>query len=324
MIEPDAVSQLEYKCLNDSSFRVLSDEATVVGVQLSDSKVVAKEHIVNTSRPVVFYSAGKSMVWTLAVDQHADTLLVGENSNQQGRVVQYKLDTGDVVHDYGSLGIGLVMSSTRLGNLCFFGGYDSSSVAVVDTLTHQVVQRPVKTAVGIINSLAVCTVNPNEPDATTVLAVAGRKIDYSADRTDLFDVTQLVTNHGSPQIAVELWMPIKEHHNDLLKKVHSLEQQLQQQEQTHAAKIKAKDRELRRLESEYQALQDSLQRLKKKRTRAKNKLRYQINLIEKQHLQKVILGLVHDMPVTPDVDMIPDSISIRAPDVELDISGTED
>ena len=53
VIAPDAVSQLEYHCGKDSAFSVLSDEAKVVGVQLSDNKVVAKEHITDKSFRVV-------------------------------------------------------------------------------------------------------------------------------------------------------------------------------------------------------------------------------------------------------------------------------
>ena len=295
VVAPDAVSELEYFCSKDSAFRVLSDEATVVGVQLSDDKVAAKEHIVDKSCPVVTYTAGTSTVFTLVVDQHANALLAGEEtSNQYGRVVQYRLDTGDVAHDYDSLGIGAVLSSARLGNLCFFGGYPCG-FAVINTLTHQVVHQPVKTAVGAIDSLTVWTASPGTPDAKAVLAVAGRLIDYSADCTDMFDVTQLVLQQGSHEVLTAFVVSMRKSKQDLTRKVRTLEQQLQRQAEAHAAAMQAKDQELRqlqqqasaqaekmdakgtklrRLKSDNRALRDSVRRLEKKYASVKSKSQY--------------------------------------------------
>ena len=238
---------------------MLSDEATVVGVQLSDNSVITKEYILDKSCPVVTYGAGRSALWTLAVDQQANVLLAGEIDTKNGRVVQYRLGTGEAVHDYGSLGIGAVISNARLGNLCFFGGHQSSSFAVVDTLTQKVLEVPFTTAIKSIHSLAVCTISPNTPDAKAVLAVAGTGVNYSVKLTDMFDVTQLVYRHGSRQIVAELPVSIDQSKQDIVHKVRTLKQQLQQQAHASKATVKAKDRELRRLESENQALRKSFE-----------------------------------------------------------------
>ena len=295
----------------------------MVGVQLNDIKVVAKEHIVDKSRSVVTYNAGKNPVWTLLVDQDANVLLAGEpGKNNNDCVVQYRLDTGEVTRKYGSLGIEIVLSSTRLGNLCFFGGYNLSSFAVINILTQQVVLSPVKTAVAIINSLAVCIVNPNTPDAKAVLAMAGEEIDYSANRTDMFDVTQLVYWHGSPQIVAEL--PVLKHQRkqDILHRVHTLEQQLRKQAQAHEATVKAKDRELDQLKSENQALQDALQSLKKKRKTTQ--LRKQTSQNNRQALQKVILGLLGHSPIELDFGASPESSLVGPTEPGMDTPDTED
>lgn len=349
VVVPDAVSQLEYRCRKDSSFDVLSDEATVVGVQLSNDKAVAKEHITIKSRPVVTYSAGRSKVYTLAVDQHANLLLAGESKD---RVVQYRLDTGDVTHDYGSLGIGAVLSSARLGKLYFFGGWKSSSFAVIDTLTQQVVQSPVTTAVHAINSLAVWTANPNTLDAKAILAVAGRSIDYSADRTDMFDVTQLVYQHGSQEIPAEFTVLMRQRkqqlapemrtleqqfyelqskyqvqtginaslestQRELLARVNSLEQKLQKQANANEATIQAKDQALRRLESDNQALRESARSLKKSRVLIKRQLRSQLVRIEGLVSQKVVLGLFQNSLLGSDAN------AVQLPDAGVDIADDE-
>ena len=240
-----------------------------------------------------------------------------------------------MVHDYGDLGIGSVLSSARLGNLCFFGGWKSLSFAVVDTLTQQVVQTPVKTAVYAIDSLAVSIVDPNTPDAKAVLAVAGRTIDYSADRTDMFDVTQLGYRHGSQEVLAEL--PISMHqigtetigrmraleqrlrelqdknrvqateNASLRARISSLQRHLQQLSEAHAAAIEAKDREILKLELNNQALLDFSQRLKKKRARTKKRLRNQTLRNKRQLRQTLIWGLFDHSQIVPDAPKNPES-----------------
>ena len=346
IVAPDAISRLEYFCNRDSSFHVLSDEATVVGVQLTDKKVVSKEHTVDKSCAVVTFSAGKSTFCTLAVHQQVNVLLAGGSENSSGCVNQYRLDTGDMIHNYGNLGIGAVVSSARLGNLCFFGGYKSSSFVVIDALTQQVVQRPVATAVGSISSLAVCTAYTNTPNAKAVLAVAGTGTNYSANRNDLFDVTQLVYRYGSFQFMAELSVSIYQRQKELTQKVHtleqrlrklqdrsqiqstakaslearisSLEQQLQKQAHAHTEMIQTKEQELRRLTADNQALRDSLCSLKQ--TFQKNAIKD-----EGQVLQKVILGLFHHSPtgIDEEANANLDPIPVQAPGVGIDIVDVE-
>ena len=333
VVAPGAVSKLEYFCTRDSSFCVLSDEATVAGVQLRNDKAVAKEHITDKSRQVVTYGAGRSPVLTVAVDQCANALLAGESDNNNGRVVQYRLDTGDVARDYGSLGIGTVLSSARVGNLCFFWGIDSSSFVVVDTTTQKIVQSPVKTAIGKIESITVCTASPSTPDAKAVLAVAGQSIDYSTGHSDMFDFTELVHRHGSRETVAEFATPVCQREQDLMRQVRtlegrlqklqaeydaqvaakaslqaradSLEQQLRQQRHAHAATIETRDRERGRLESDNQTLRESVHRLRKKRGRIKSK--YKAHAIWNGRLvsQKVILGLFDHSPMALDAGASP-------------------
>lgn len=203
-VKPDAVSRLEYDCGCDSHFQVLSDECTVVGVRLENNTVVTKENIANHSARVVNYTAASNEVFTLVVDESANLLLAGQYYKNQGRVVQYCLDTTKVVKDYSSLGIGAIVSSARLGNLCFFGGWESSSVAAVDTLEQKVLGHPVKTAMESIYSVAMCETRTDTVRPKTVLSVAGLDIDYSTGRPDLLDVTALVKTHSRHKPAESL------------------------------------------------------------------------------------------------------------------------
>ena len=306
---------------------MLSDQATTVGVQLADRKVVAKENILDRSRPLVTYKAANSSVFTFAVDQHANVLLAGETSSSKGRLLQYRLDTGELTHDYGSLGIGAMGACARLGNLCFFGGYDSSRFAVVDVRTQKIAQSPVATAVSTMRSLEVRAVNPNTPDAKAILTAAGVDIDYSAHPTDIFDVTQLVHRHGSPEYFSEFPVLMLQHHKKLLQKVRTLEQRLRelrdehQVEATVNASLKAR---ISSLESDNQALRDALRSLKKKRRTTKKQLRKQTAQNERQVQQKVILGLLQSLPTGLDVDADANPDLAQAPDAGVQNADTED
>lgn len=192
-----------------------------MGVLYNNDKNIGKENIPEASRPVITYNGGISTIYTIAVHENFNFLLAGEDSLDQGRLLQYRLDTGALVRDYGSLGISCVFSSARLGRLCFFGGYNSQSFAVVDVVEQKVVYGPVRSAITTIFSLAVCKTSHDNSGAKTVLAVAGENINYSNDRTDLFDVTGLVSKTSAEIIKFAKVGPFLWEHKECSRKAYS-------------------------------------------------------------------------------------------------------
>ena len=281
---------------------MLRDETTVIGVPLGDTKTVTKEHITDESQALFSYNQTISTVKTLAVDECAKMLLAGEEGfNGSGRVVQYRLDSGEVVSHYNRLGIGCVLSSARLGNLYFFGGNGTSSFTVVDALTRKVVHGPVKTAVKNICSLTAWTGKSGSPDVRAGLLAAGGKIDYSDDRADMFDVTELLVRHGDRDFLREIVRSQRRREQQLRSRVDTLEQRLQKMGQdvdAQAKQIEKKNKYICRLQNDKQDLQRTIDSLQQKARRAEFKrmhIRQQLHNLKVQNdwlaKQSVILAM---------------------------------
>ena len=193
----DCLSRLEYYCIIDSHFCVLSDQRTVLGVGFATKNAVFKENIRDRSAPVVTFNGSHDNVFTLALDERCSTVFAGQFNNGFGRVVQYDLDTGRLLRDYGKLGMGSIESSASFGSLQFFGGYLSHSFLVIDAVGRSVVHGPVRTAVENIYSLAVCQTEHGSQESKVILVVTGPTPDYLQSRTDKFDITQLVKSQSN-------------------------------------------------------------------------------------------------------------------------------
>lgn len=261
VVQPDSMSRFEYDCNRDSHFRVLSDECTVLGVRLENKQLVAKENIVDDSVRVVTFEAASSDVYTLVVDEIANFVLTGESNRKKGRVVQYTLNTATVIKDYDSLGIGTISSSARLGSLCFFGGYDSASVAVVDIIDQKVVSGPIKTAVKSIFSVTVCETNKKTLQYKAVLAIAGRNINFSDKHPDLFEVTGLVKENSHLNSLPRLLESLRESKETLEAKASFLAQALKSAQAEHRKERDEKDSAIKNLKELSQNLKNSLDKL---------------------------------------------------------------
>ena len=199
-----------YTCSNDSGFQVLSDETSIIGILESDSKIIAKEHILDQS--ICIYNAAISEVNTLVINQDANMLLAGEdNKNGKGRVVQYDLDSAKVVKDYGTLNIGLAYSSVSSRSLCIFGGSGESSFIVIDMITKRVLFSPKKTGIKYIYSLELCKNNDGISNDSTVLVVAGQRNKSTGYPIDMFYLRGLADQYAQSKIDTK-----KTAHNDTI------------------------------------------------------------------------------------------------------------
>ena len=194
MTEPvfDCATLLKYSCFCDSSFCVLSDQATIIGISYSDRNKIIRQNISDHSVPKVLYTANIGRVNTLAVDEPNNLLFAGSDDYTKGQVVQYDLSTGRAMKNYGSLSIDKVVSSIRLGNLWFFGGFGFSKFTVIDSVTKRIVHGPVKTVIWTIYSMSACSIHSKERDPKTILFTIGIHSNNLDQRTDIFNITGLV------------------------------------------------------------------------------------------------------------------------------------
>ena len=194
-ISPDCVTQLNYLSFGDSSFFVLSNQATIIAVSKADYKTIIKENITDHSEPVVTYTANTGRVYTLAADEANNMLFAGSSNFDDGQVVQYDLANGQAIKNYFNVGIDCVLSNFRMKNIWIWGGRGLSKFVVIDSMTRQLVGEPVTTAINNICSLKVCKVFKNKQNQKVILIIVGKFSNYSNKRTDLFDITQLLSLH---------------------------------------------------------------------------------------------------------------------------------
>lgn len=187
-------SQKKYSTYLPSSFTVLSDQETVVGVLCNSNNlnILNKENLIDPDSPIITYNGNTHNVNAVVVDESSDILMAGEANKGQGKVVQYKLSNGEILHNYESLEIGKVLCGTRFCNLYFFGGI-SGNFRIIDANLKSTILDPVETCIGDIYDLEVCPVEGDDPKL--FVTVDGRdqnNEEETGNKTDCFDVTNLV------------------------------------------------------------------------------------------------------------------------------------
>ena len=176
-------STLKFYSGLENNFVVLPDGRTVVGPDGSNFKKLVMED--TESSRVSHIATHANYINTLLY--HADTgsLLVGDCG---GHIVHYQRSetAGSFakVKDYGHVGIGYVYSSTQMGVFGIFGGFNDSSIVVVDLSEQKLVRGKVKTAFRKLDSLRACRVSEKK----VFLSVGGRDVSYSGGATDIFEL----------------------------------------------------------------------------------------------------------------------------------------
>lgn len=170
---------------------MLSDQASIVGVDWKSHKVIARETLAVPcslqSSKCVFGSL--KTIYTVLVCEKLNAYFAGSFG---GQLVQYELATDKLVRNFGNLGIHHLTSSACFGNMAVFGGWDFR-LQVVLVQEAQLFLGFVRTAVRHIDSLKLCPVFDGEGQCVKMLlAVTGRKPDYLGDSVDVFEVTALL------------------------------------------------------------------------------------------------------------------------------------
>jgi hypothetical protein len=190
VVKPLNRSKGEYWVGYESTLRVLADGKTLIGVG-SDRTTLITEDITDDQKPVKI-GKHKNGILSLIFIEESKMLLVGDMSK---KVFQYRLNrnkTWTFIKDYGNIGIGLVYSCTRIMNLVIFGGFETSSLRVIDSEKMVVIGDAYRTAIERIFSLSIC----KRPDQL-VLSVNGLDPSYSNEVSDVLDITDFVKNYGT-------------------------------------------------------------------------------------------------------------------------------
>ena len=194
---PECVTQMEYYLSGDSSFCVLSNQRTILGVSKTDKKTIIRHSISDFSGMTVTYTANTAGVFTLSINEPQNMLLAGGIScNLVGEVVLYGLSTGQVIKTFGKVNYAPVQSSFKVDNLWFIGFFGSFKFAVIDSVSRQVLGKSVKFGILNIFSMAVCKKLEKHNDSQVLLFTVGDYFRFSENDTDVFDITALVNRHS--------------------------------------------------------------------------------------------------------------------------------
>jgi hypothetical protein len=182
----------------ENSFVALPCGNKIVGVNGSDYKTLILEDLTKTG-PSSCNDFGNhtNVIYTVLYFEESQTLLAGGDSNC---LKEYKLrnsgDSFDFVKDYGDIGIGLIMASSRIMNLAVFGGYNEEwEITVIDVKDQRKVAS-FQTAIRNISSFEICRI----PGSKVFLTVFGSNSDFSKNKSDVFDISSLIRNGTSGQI----------------------------------------------------------------------------------------------------------------------------
>ena len=182
---------MKYWVQYESSFQVLADEKTIIGpIYKYRSRQLALEDVTKTKQKdsLVIFGKHQKAITTISICEDFGYALVGDKS---GSAVQYDLGEGrskfKVLRDYANLGIGELLSSASKGHLVVFGGNESKFV-VIDVQSRRILGVPTVTAVNLILSVAICSVS----DSKCFVCVTGQGLDYSGNKSDVFDFSELV------------------------------------------------------------------------------------------------------------------------------------
>ena len=187
---------MQYFVFTDSSFSVLLDQNTVIGVCKAHQNTIIKQSIADFLDEAVTYTTKMRQIFTVAVGEHQNVLFVA-GSGSSGQLVQFELSTGRAIKIFGLVGKGTLKSSINANNLWFFGGHGLSEFAVIDLVSRQVLGNPVRSAVTSIFSMTVCKKLGRNDLSQVLLLTVGAFANYSENQTDMFDITALVNRHSN-------------------------------------------------------------------------------------------------------------------------------
>ena len=129
----------------------------------------------------------------MSVDELNNRFFAGD---YLGNIVMYNLTTGAVLKMYGKLEIGPLISSTRLNNLHFFVGNNSSFLVINDD-NDQIIIKQYNTPIFKIKSIESFEVNDttNTNTSNFFLIVSGSFFSPSYDKSDVLNITSLVNKY---------------------------------------------------------------------------------------------------------------------------------
>lgn len=195
-VEQINASSSKFGFQNENQFVVMDDAKHVIRVDPSDGRNLILENIQNGK--ATKYEGSKiieNCITAMIYNEQKRSFYTGNNNHELHKyIIETANKTIKKVKDFGKIGIGWITSSYRFMNLNFFGG-NRNKIKVLDLSTDKFLSAHLETSIRWIRSLQVC----QKRDKQIYLAVSGWDYDYSDDKTDLFNLTNLFPNDFDPE-----------------------------------------------------------------------------------------------------------------------------
>jgi hypothetical protein len=172
----------------------LLDARTIIGTTFDNPSTLIIEQTNSKKGKKVFYiSQHKASITMIHCNDQSQDVFTAVSG---GKVNQFKRDWSSQswrrVKEFPNLGLEKIICSVSFKNLVVFGD-SRSKFAVVNALYRQVVLKGFECAVNRISSLQICEVS----SLRFILSICGAQRKYSRAKSDLYDVTGIVTKFGS-------------------------------------------------------------------------------------------------------------------------------
>jgi WD40 repeat protein len=189
-ISPVNKSSFEYFTWLENSFQNLINPQNIIGIHKINRRILCTENITKNTRQesLTCFGTHKQRVSSIISNHSLNLVIVGDRT---GSIKQYDLSKGrshcKLQKEYLDSGLISVCSSAQIGNLVVFG--DSNfCVRAFDLRRREIISGLIETDVKYVLSLEFCRLVCSK----VYLCVTGAYSDCSSDKTNIFDITELV------------------------------------------------------------------------------------------------------------------------------------
>ena len=180
----------------ESAFAILSDCRTVVGIE-PNGLFLIKENIIS-KKTKIFANFHSTEICTVCVNEKLDIVLSTANDH---RVVQYNLESGQLIYNYGIVNLGYVSACRIFGSIAVLGGWNHK-FGLIDLKTRIVYSTGMKTSAYSVFSIQVLAV---ENQSKKIIILCGGFSDYNSGESDIFEFVSFDVEQSKVHAILQKW-----------------------------------------------------------------------------------------------------------------------